>query len=37
VRNSAEVPEPGSLWLSGAALAAMLLLRRKNGDSPTYK
>lgn len=26
-----DVPEPGSLWLSGVALAAMLLLRRKGG------
>lgn len=25
----ADVPEPGSLWLSGAGIAAMLLLRRK--------
>ncbi|MDZ4287517.1 MAG: PEP-CTERM sorting domain-containing protein [Prosthecobacter sp.] len=29
VPKSAEVPEPGTLWLSGAAFAAMLLLRRK--------
>jgi hypothetical protein len=29
--NSAQVPEPDSLWLSGAALAAMLLLRRRPG------
>jgi hypothetical protein len=27
--NPAKVPEPSTLWLSGAAFAAMLLLRRK--------
>jgi hypothetical protein len=27
--NPAEVPEPSTLWLSGVALVAMLLLRRK--------
>jgi hypothetical protein len=28
-KQTAEVPEPGSLWLSGAAFAAMMLLRRR--------
>jgi hypothetical protein len=27
--NAADVPEPGSLWLSGLALAALAVLRRK--------
>lgn len=31
VPKTGEVPEPGTLWLSGAAFAAMLLLRRKGG------